>query len=720
MVLMEMRLSPIVMKLLITYVNLMAAVWHLVPKEKPLHGDINTLLKVVYVLAGETSAFTRQNIFFCLSRKYLPDIPYYRVDIVLGILSMPFFIFLIVCGFVVYRCIQGQRGAEKPRKRVLVTLTIVCIHLGQPMVVKHMATTLVATRFDSDRVASDPGFTFGEGDHRGWMWLATCQLFLFAVGVPSLVYLRVAMLSKSDLLLSPKTQHKYGFLYEGYKSSACTYESICMLRKAVVQIVAAAPFATTHTTIEARRVSTCVMLGVTYISYHVHCQLKPYDSRACFILDRIEKTCLEAVFFTVACLNWHSLVSETRGFLSVLEFLIVAFFHLRFLRRILEAMGLSSNRTWTLNKNRSTVVVQRSGFKMSSLSNGLPRLLLFDMCSEIAEMHLKYSSCIDYNGMGGALQRIAVHASFLHAKRTQADSASTVFFDMVCKFVDVLPLPHATKHLAKQHILAVKEAFLAQVQAFSAILASDRPTDRLEDADVFSRFTTKSFERTLGREVSVEMLFLTMLSLDKDVCNQNPPPPSVQNNLERRHLDMTTGLLDDLSVYRSELRSLLTENSFLTQQMGDLEVVRVARISEDKPGFEEHVALGTRTVASAGTQPHAHAKQAGSLSANVWSDLRCEMSQITDRGDIEATPSLFWSQHMLSNAHVRGMARELDQQLARADAQHELGSHDLNLRVSSQEMVSSSREGCTYSTRTARIGGSLGSSAADWEDPRSK
>eukprot|EP00927_Polykrikos_kofoidii_P050143 TRINITY_DN44074_c0_g1_i1.p1 TRINITY_DN44074_c0_g1~~TRINITY_DN44074_c0_g1_i1.p1 ORF type:complete len:1493 (+),score=174.22 TRINITY_DN44074_c0_g1_i1:416-4480(+) len=685
----------IITKIFITYLNLVSAAWSIVPKLGFFDIQASQGLRTFDLLSGWTHSNTGSRFFACFASKHLRGIPMYRVHIALGILSIPLGVSFIYFGFVVFRCIQRRRGAQEPKIDTLVAVLSVFICLEQPLSINQLTHSLQSVHLGSNFVASDPNVIFREGDHDIWVWLATCHILLLAVVGPTLLGLFVKRLRKLDLMNSGTWGRRLAFVHIGYTPVNCWYESISMVRKAVVHLAATTPLVSYNDLSAARKVRSKVLFACIFIFYAIHGSRRPYDSRDYFMLERFESASLEAGLLTAGALigvEWgeESYAGSRTGTGSQDTFVavFVTALHLRVLFHALKAsvFCFESVRLW-IESRGAKVRIFSDCLSLESFSQS-SRLLLEDMCGQVGETHMKYKFPIYYDSVGIALKRIAVQAAYLKVESAKRDYTFSPYFDMCCEWIDYFRPPKVIQDYVKPKILRAKDIYVTASRTISLLASDGVDQAKAYDGDAFSRFTAESFQRTFNGTYSVNDFYLAMLSLGNNLCQVGAPADPLRTGYTERSLSMTTGQLDDLEVYRSELRLVLAVNKALRKQLSAIQIHLDCTPEDGSVQDTCDDARETCPVASQDepSQEVAADRSVQELRFGSVDDSLCSQQAATvanTQMNIEAASSRFWIHHKASDLCVVDEGHEVEMQVMCSDAEHAQSCHDVGVRVNS-------------------------------------
>lgn len=121
-------------------------------------------------------------------------------------------------------------------------------------------------------------------EHESWLWIAGFGVVFWSLGIPLTYWLKLRRIVRSPTksLHDFDSMRKFGFLYDGFEPDQYYYETIFMIRKAVVLMVATFPWLLD----QAR---TVLLLAMTCAFLSMDLRDEPFDNRAYFGLDRLQK-----------------------------------------------------------------------------------------------------------------------------------------------------------------------------------------------------------------------------------------------------------------------------------------------------------------------------------------------------------------------------------------------------------------------------------------------
>eukprot|EP00927_Polykrikos_kofoidii_P009498 TRINITY_DN1395_c0_g1_i3.p1 TRINITY_DN1395_c0_g1~~TRINITY_DN1395_c0_g1_i3.p1 ORF type:complete len:1760 (-),score=277.65 TRINITY_DN1395_c0_g1_i3:117-5396(-) len=564
--------KPVVVKLILTYLNIISALWILVPPTSWGYNFMVAFFELMPFIAFRNASFSRLD---CNLMQAFPNITRQQIHIVYGILELPVFASFTAFLFALLRAGQKYRGYKVLGWKHNHLILVVYIYLRQPVLVAHLASSLQTVFYETGRLASDTRVVASPGSQGSWYYIGMTALAFYAVLVPYTV--RCIMWYYQRREAHGETPWAYRLFRIGYKPKSVRYEGIAMMRKAVLHIIPVFPGAHAVSVSTYWKAESTMFAGAMFLFLVVHYNRKPYDSRNCFVLHQIELACLVSGFYSVLFGQIPDIAStgfgmwKARDALGVMVTVLILVLNLRFcylsIRACLPRFPICGK---ALASAQPRVQVHATGLLLKDIDSHLSVLLFEEMCALVIEMHISNGALISYEGLTVVMKRIIVHAGYLRAIQTHHESSLGEFIQAVEQFVSDLPLPDDTKGFVLGKLEGWRDSWIRWTRRLStnkSTESSSRPHHSQrnlrqnydhDEAELFSRFTAEAFEHSIDREYYLDELYLTMLALGEDMCDL-PAPPAVSRtgNTEK---GMTTGQLDETKVFSSELRAELIEN----------------------------------------------------------------------------------------------------------------------------------------------------------------
>jgi hypothetical protein len=183
-----------------------------------------------------------------------------------------------------------RRVARKCVNGAVVSLIIVVFYLWTPLT-STVLTLFTCVGIDAGVPSSPFHGSFLKQDTTEQCWVGRHLAYTIAIGITGLGGIVLGVPVSSGVFLwrarvrihhDPELQTRFSFLYEGYKTRFCFYESLVLMRKLALVAV---------TTFFPRAAATsgayvmAIMLGVMLASFWIHLKMQPYTVA---VLDQLE------------------------------------------------------------------------------------------------------------------------------------------------------------------------------------------------------------------------------------------------------------------------------------------------------------------------------------------------------------------------------------------------------------------------------------------------
>ena len=233
---------------------------------------------------------------------------------------LPLGIFII--SILVWICICLMKESYVQLKRELPLTMIVIFFLVYPNIVKFMFSHFACTEFDMLGKFLNDNYSvecWNDKHQRYSVIVALPSIIIWSVGVPTVVL--IAMIKQRRYLYKEDNKIRFGFLFNGYKTSIFYWEFIIMYRK--ILIICVIVFIADISTAVQGLTVTLILIFSLFIQY----EIGPYNSNE---LNHMEVEALITASLTIYC-GLYYLTQDIGEIFKLVLFIIIVFCNCYFL-----------------------------------------------------------------------------------------------------------------------------------------------------------------------------------------------------------------------------------------------------------------------------------------------------------------------------------------------------------------------------------------------------